>query len=132
MAATALATFPNTAVTAPDPHDGADARPDTVRRAVAFIDAHPDIDLTLHDIARAAHVTPRAVQLAFRRQLGTTPTAYLRLVRLDCAHQDLQDAANGDTVTDIAYRWGFSSPSRFAQHYRAAYGTSPSDTLRGQ
>ncbi|HEX5249066.1 MAG TPA: AraC family transcriptional regulator [Gaiellales bacterium] len=132
IAATALATFPNTAVTTPTRDDGPDSRPGTLRRAVAFIEANPDLDITLQDIARAAYVTPRAVQLAFRRQAGTTPMAYLRRVRLDCAHQDLQEAADGLTVTDVAYRWGFASPSRFAQHYRDAYGTKPSDTLRGQ
>lgn len=134
LAATALATFPNTAITGPSRNDSADARPGTVRRAVAFIEASPDVDISLADIARAACVTPRAIQLAFRRHLGTTPTAYLRHVRLDCAHQQLQNAEAGDgvTVTGVAYRWGFASPSRFAQYYRAEYGISPSNTLRDQ
>ena len=68
---------------------------------------------------------------AFRRHLGTTPMTYLRRVRLGCAHQELHDGGDGLTVTEIAYRWGFSNPSRFAQYYRAEYGTGPSDTLRG-
>ncbi len=34
-------------------------------------------------------------------------------------------------MTVIAYRWGFSSPSRFAPYYRDAYGMLPSRTLRG-
>ena len=76
-------------------------------------------------------MTPRAVQLAFRRHLDTTPLAYLRRVRLHHAHQGLAQASprNGTTVTAIAYRWGFTSPSRFAAAYRAVYGVSPSDTL---
>jgi transcriptional regulator GlxA family with amidase domain len=62
----------------------------------------------------------------------TSPMEYLRRVRLEHAHQDLAQASPGDgtTVTSVGYRWGFSSPSRLAQHYRAAYGTTPSDTLR--
>lgn len=57
---------------------------------------------------------------------------YLRRVRLDHAHEDLvrADPSDGTTVTSVGYRWGFSSSSRFAQHYRAAYGIAPSDTLR--
>jgi AraC-like DNA-binding protein len=35
-----------------------------------------------------------------------------------------------DSVTAVAYRWGFPSPSRFAAYYRAAYGVPPGDTLR--
>lgn len=108
------------------------ANPDTLRRAIAFIEAHPDVDLALPDIARAACVTPRALQLAFRRRLDTTPMAYLRRIRLERARRDLSAAAPGDgtSVTTVAYRWGFSTPSRFSQHYRAAYGESPSQTLR--
>lgn len=134
LAATALATFPNTVTTVPDREDSADAVPGTLRRAVAFIEANPDVDISLADVARAAYVTPRAVQLAFRRHLGTTPLAYLRRTRLDCAHRQLQGAAAGDgvTVTAVAHRWGFYSSSRFAEYYRAEYGTTPSDTLRGR
>ena len=44
--------------------------------------------------------------------------AYLRRVRLDRAHRDLQ-AANPavDTVTAIAVRWGFTHAGRFSVAY---------------
>jgi AraC-like DNA-binding protein len=131
LAATALAVFPNTAVTEPTAGDRRDARPATLQRAVSFIEANADIDITIADIARAAGVTVRAVQLAFRRHLDTTPAAYLRRVRLDQAHRQLQAAdPDRDSVTAVAYRWGFSSPGRFAAYYRRAYGVPPSQTLR--
>jgi AraC-like DNA-binding protein len=86
------------------------------------------------DIAAAAFVTTRAVQLAFQRHKGMTTMEYLRLVRLDRARRDLAGASADDglTVTAVAYRWGFSSPSRFALRYRQAYGVSPSLTLHGE
>jgi AraC-like DNA-binding protein len=31
---------------------------------------------------------------------------------------------------NYSYRWGFSSPSRFAERYRIAFGCCPSETLR--
>jgi AraC-like DNA-binding protein len=131
LAATALTVFPNTAVTEPASNDRRDARPQTVRRAVAFIDEHAHEDITVADIAAAASVTTRAVQLGFRRHLDTTPLDYLRRVRLDHAHRDLLAAdPAGDSVTAIAYRWGFPSPSRFAARYRQAYGVPPGHTLR--
>jgi AraC-like DNA-binding protein len=133
LAALALATFPNTVVADPPVGTVRDAHPDTLRRAIAFIEAYPDRDITVADIARAAFVTPRALQLAFRRHLDTTPTAYLRKVRLHHAHQDLLAAVPGDgaTVAGIAGAWGFAKPSRFAEYYRAAYGRSPVESLRG-
>jgi AraC-like DNA-binding protein len=132
LAAAALTVFPNTAMTAAQvPGPGWMAAP-AVRRAVGFIDEHADRDISAADIAAAAHVTIRAVQLAFRRHLDTTPSAYLRRVRLDHAHQQLCAASPGDgvTVTEVAARWGFASPSRFAASYRDAYGVLPSYTLR--
>jgi transcriptional regulator GlxA family with amidase domain len=102
-----------------------------LRRAVAFIDENAHTDITVADIAAAASVTIRAVQLAFQRHLGTSPMGYLRRVRLDHAHQDLTRSSPGDglTVTAVAYRWGFRSSSRFAAAYRRAYGVAPSYTL---
>jgi AraC-like DNA-binding protein len=117
----------------PPAEDARDAHPEALRRAIAFIEANPDRDVTLADIAGAAYVSPRAVQLAFRRHLDTTPIAYLRQVRLDQAHAHLRAAIAGDgtTVTGVALEWGFANPGRFARLYRAAYGIAPSDTLRG-
>jgi AraC-like DNA-binding protein len=132
MAASLLATFPNTWTTEQIRIDRTDATPTTLSRAVAFIDANADLDITAVDIARAAHVTVRAVQLAFRRHLDTTPAAYLRRVRLEHAHRQLQAATPGDgtTVTTVAARWGYTSPSRFAVLYRQTYRQLPSHTLR--
>jgi AraC-like DNA-binding protein len=132
LAAAALTVFPNTAMTAAQVPGPGRLAPAAVRRAVAFIDEHASGDISAADIAAAAHVTIRAVQLAFRRHLDTTPSAYLRRVRLDHAHQQLCAASPGEgvTVTEIARRWGFASPSQFAARYRDSYGVPPSRTLR--
>ena len=96
------------------------------------MDSEADLDITPLDIARAACVTVRAIQLAFRRHLDTTPMAHLRSLRLERAHQQLRAANRGDgtTVTDVASRWGFLDPSRFAALYRRTYGEPPSQTLQ--
>ena len=99
LAAVALSTFPNTALSDPTIEDRHDASTATLRRAVAYIDDHPGDDITVTEIAAAASVTPRAVQLAFRRHLDTTPMAYLRRARLAAAHADL--AAADPTRTTV-------------------------------
>jgi len=132
LAAALLTTFPNTWIAEPHHQDRTDATPATLARAIAFIDANADIEITLADIAHAACVSVRAVQLAFRRGLDTTPTAYLRRVRLERAHQQLRGASpqDGTTISQIAARWGFADPSRFTALYRRTYGQLPSQTLR--
>ena len=92
---------------------------------------HAHDDITGAEIAAAAGVTVRAVQLAFRRHLDITPLGYLRRVRLHHAHRQLAAAdPQHESVTAVAYRWGFANPSRFAACYRQAYGVLPSHTLR--
>ncbi|MFI7117506.1 helix-turn-helix transcriptional regulator [Amycolatopsis sp. NPDC049868] len=131
LAATVLSVFPNTALTEPTIEDRHDAHPATLRRAIAFIDDHAQLDISVAEIAAAAHVTIRALQYAFRRHRGTTPMGYLRHARLQHAHQELlaADPGSGVTVTEIAARWGFFHPGRFAHHYRNVYGCPPYRTL---
>ena len=131
LAAAALTVFPNDALTDPTIEDRHDAHTDTLRRAVAFIDENAHRDITIADIAAAAFVTVRAIQLAFRRHLDITPMGYLRQVRLDHAHRDLLTADPAHhSVATIAYRWGFPTPARFSAYYRDAYGVAPTHTLR--
>jgi transcriptional regulator GlxA family with amidase domain len=105
--------------------------PPTLRRALAFIHDHADGDIGLSDIAAAADLTPRSVQYLFRRYLGATPLEYLRRIRLDHAHRDLQAAdPSVDTVNAIAGRWGFTHAGRFSIAYKQKFGTAPSATLR--
>ena len=131
LAATALSAFPHTGHAGPDARDRAAAHPATLRRAIAYVEGHAHEDIGAADIARAAHVSVRAVQLTFRRHLGTTPTAYLRQVRLEHAREELLRSDPGrTTVSTVAARWGFLSASTFAARYRAAFHELPSQTLQ--
>ncbi|MBM7773842.1 AraC-like DNA-binding protein [Actinokineospora baliensis] len=131
LAATALSTFPSTLVVEPTGVDRHDAYPPTLRRAIAYLEENAASDISLADVAGASRVTIRAVQLAFRRHLDTTPLAYLRQVRLDQAHQELMTASPGQTtVTAVAARWGFFNAGRFTGYYREAFGVLPSQTLQ--
>jgi AraC-like DNA-binding protein len=107
------------------------AVPETLKDAVKFIHRHAASDVGVADVAAAVHLTPRAVQYLFRQRLHTTPTEYLRRVRLHRAHQDLMNGdRSGTTVTAVAQRWGFAHTGRFAVLYRQAYGQSPHTTLK--
>jgi AraC-like DNA-binding protein len=131
-AAALLAAFPHTA-TPPGPLRGpGQVVPLALRRAVAFIEAHAAEPVTLTQMAEAAGVTGRALQFAFMRHYDTTPTGYLRRVRLERAHRVLTDAdpSDGITVAATARRWGWANPSHFAAAYLKAYGRHPRHTLR--
>ena len=131
-AATVLDVFPTTAMTAAHTPGPSHVPPATARRAAAFLNAHAEQPVTIAEVAEAAGVTPRSLQYAFRRHYETTVMGYLRQIRLEQAHRQLQaaDPAAGATVAAIARRWGWASPASFASIYRRQYGEAPSVTLR--
>lgn len=107
------------------------AAPPTLRRAIRYIEDHAADDIGLADIAAAAGVGARGLQLSFRRHHDVTPLEYLRRVRLDRAHHDLQASTPAEaTVGGIADRWGFPHHGNFSALYLRTYGCSPSITLR--
>lgn len=110
------------------------APPAYVHRATELLQQQAAEPLTVEDVAAAVGIGARSLQQGFRQHLRTTPTAYLRDIRLARAHAELLAATADDavSVTEIALRWGFLHPSRFAQIYRQAYGQTPSTTLRSQ
>ncbi|MFG1836804.1 AraC family transcriptional regulator [Micromonospora sp. NPDC049175] len=101
-----------------------------VRRACTLIADHHGEALTVGDVAEALRVSVRTLQDCFRRELRTTPTAYLRACRLDAAQRSLRAAEPGVSVTTVALRHGFVHLGRFATEYRTRFGESPSATLR--
>ena len=105
--------------------------PASVRRAERFIEDNAVKAIGLTDVACAAGVSPRALQMAFRRFRDTTPMAHLRALRLDLARSELARAGqDGDSVTSVANAQGFGSLSRFAADYKARFHELPSETLR--
>ncbi len=105
-------------------------RPRHLRIAEGFIEANLDQAITLEDVANAAGISPRGLQMAFRQHRGTTPLSFWREARLARAHADLLAAPPGTRVTDIAMRWGFTHFGRFSELYRARFGLCPRDTLK--
>lgn len=103
-----------------------------VRRALDFVEANLEGPLTTAAMAAAAGVSARSLQLGFARELGCTPSAYVRDRRLELAHTRLTElsAEDGHTVTEIALAVGFSHLGRFSRDYGRRFGEPPSGTLR--
>lgn len=102
-----------------------------LRAVLDLIEADPTAVLSTADLAARAGLSPRALQVFFQDAVGVTPTAYLRAVRLDRVHYDLLAGTSG-SVAEVAVRWGFYHPSRFARQYRERFGNLPSETARSQ
>jgi AraC-like DNA-binding protein len=114
-------------------HTSVEQRRRVYRRGAEFLTAFASLPITVEDAAEAAGVAVPELVDAFRAHTAQelTPTAFLRDVRLHAAMADLQagDPTLGDTVGDIAHRWGFASPSRFAALFRNTFGVHPKQIL---
>jgi AraC-like DNA-binding protein len=111
--------------------DASDRDGAVIRRAIAEMRAHLMEPITVPEIADAAGVSVRGLQMAFLRRLDVAPLLHLRQLRLEAARSALvEEATVGTTIADIARRFGYANSGRFSTHYRNEYGEAPSATLR--
>lgn len=100
-----------------------------VQQAEEWIDANLASAIGVEDIAVAIGVNLRALQTAFRRVRGYSPTNAVFRRRLERSRAALVAAGPNDTVTKIATELGFFELGRFAVRYREEFGEKPSETL---
>jgi AraC family transcriptional regulator, ethanolamine operon transcriptional activator len=83
------------------------------------------------DLCRAAGVSERTLEYAFKDVVGLSPVAYLTRLRLHRVRAALVAGRPGSTrVSAEALRWGFWHFGEFSRAYRRCFGESPSETLR--
>jgi AraC-like DNA-binding protein len=83
------------------------------------------------DLCRAAGVSERALEYAFKEVTGLTPVQFLIRLRLHRVRQALlASTQESDTVASEALRWGFWHFGEFSRAYKACFGELPSETLR--
>src|SRR6202040_1164396 len=92
---------------------------------------HPNRQLHLPELCALIGVNERTLRSCCAEFLGVSPSRYMLLRRLRAARIALRDA-DPDTasVAEIASGCGFAELGRFAEAYQAAFGESPSTTLR--
>ncbi|WP_439030977.1 AraC family transcriptional regulator [Gordonia terrae] len=112
------------------PDAGTGLRPRTVKRVLDALHDDPGRDWRLADMAELGGTSLRRLQEGFAEHVGSSPTRALQDIRLDRAHTELTSPDSVSTVSEVAARWGFSSPSRFASAYRKRYGVPPSQDRR--
>lgn len=74
-------------------------------------------------IARALFVSLRTLHTAFEDSEDTV-ASLVRRARLARCREDLANPAGG-SVTEVAFRWGFSDATHFSQAFKREYGVSP-------
>ena len=108
---------------------------------LSYMEDHADQPLTPNDLARVGCMSVRALHATFQQELGVSPMAHLRRIRLDHVHGELlRGVAPHPRISEVAMRWGFFHPSRFARQYhersvssrRRPPAGAPADAARGR
>ncbi|MCA9259210.1 MAG: helix-turn-helix domain-containing protein [Planctomycetales bacterium] len=96
-----------------------------VRAGVRFIREHSHDPIDMVDVARAAGVSRRSLETKFQREIGRTPAAELRRVRIETAKRLLAETA--DPITSVVFAAGFNSRQAFSNLFRRETGLTPSE-----
>jgi AraC-like DNA-binding protein len=94
-----------------------------VERVLATMRERLDEDLTLHDMADVAHLSPYHFTRVFRHVTGIPPCEFLTALRLQEAKRLL--LTTGLSVTDVCFEVGYSSLGTFTTRFTHLIGVPP-------
>ena len=84
--------------------------------------------MSVDDLARRAHLSPRTFARRFRAETGTTPHHWLTGQRVLAAQRLLEETEQPvEAVADLV---GFGSASVLRHHFTRRVGTTPKDYRR--
>jgi AraC family transcriptional regulator len=105
--------------------DQAGLPPRAVILASEFIHDNYSRDISLADIARAAHLSAFHLARLFKKSTGVTPYQYLLDVRVQSARSLLSAGAGSRSLADIANAVGFADQSHLTRHFKRVLGMTP-------
>lgn len=96
-----------------------------VRNSVLYLQNNFQKQVTLKEVADAVHVNPSYLSRTFKKEMGSSFSAYLTKLRLDNAKHCLENST--DNIKCIAFESGFKNPSYFHTVFKNNTGISPTD-----
>ena len=88
--------------------------------------------LSPDDVSAACQISNRYLRDLFSEE-GHSVTAWIKSQRLSAARMDMESQSSAsESLSQIAYRWGFSDYSHFCRSFKAAYGVSPRAWLKSR
>lgn len=97
----------------------------TVRQ---FLIDHVDENIELPAIAKAVGMSVESMQRAFKSAYGTTVVDFVREYRLHQARRAI--CQEGISVSEAAYRAGYTSPANFSTAFKKLFGLTPSEAAK--
>jgi transcriptional regulator GlxA family with amidase domain len=105
-----------------------DCSAETLGPLLTWITENLAEDLSVEELARRNHMSPRTFARRFRDETGTTPHAWVTRQRLQAAEEMLERTDN--SVDWIASEVGFGNGAALRHHFSRARGVSPQQYRR--
>lgn len=117
----------DSALTPPAPRPSVNAA--LLIKVKQYIEDHLDNpQLSPSGIAAAQAISVRRLHLLFA-ETGTTVSRWIRDRRLKICYRELSRPGHKETVTNVAFRWGFNDAAHFSRTFKQAFGVTPSTIL---
>ena len=100
-----------------------------VRRAIEYVEAHLEDELSAQDVAEQVYLSPFFLQRGFSLTTGLGLGEYVRSRRLYQAALDLRET--DERVIDVALRYGYETPESFAKAFSRFHGATPTQAREG-
>lgn len=101
-----------------------------IQRIHDYVLSHITSDISIDKLASLCQISRKSLYNLLEREMGLTPSLYIRRLKLEKAHSDLKSNIQVRNVTQVALKYGFTNLGRFSAHYREQIGELPSQTLR--
>lgn len=102
-----------------------------LQRSLAFIDSQlHNEELDDEMVSRAMGISSRQMARIFALR-GDSVSRYIWNRRLERCREDILANAS-ETVSQIAFRWGFNHSAHFSRRYKSRFGETPSQTRRNK
>jgi signal transduction histidine kinase/DNA-binding response OmpR family regulator/ligand-binding sensor domain-containing protein len=113
-----------------EPGDSEDVQNLFIETLRAFVKERiSESEITSDDLCQAVNMSRRQLFRKIKTETGFTPGAFVREIKLLEARKLIEER-KGNTVSEISYAVGFSTPSHFAKIFEERFGTHPKELLK--
>jgi AraC-like DNA-binding protein len=94
-----------------------------VQKVIVLIRGNPSKPLTLGKLAQAVEISASRLRHLFKDEVGSTPTQYLKEVRMQIARELLETSSL--RIKQVMMSIGVNDESHFVRDFKKAFGMTP-------
>ena len=91
--------------------------------AVAYIDSHPGVSVSMNEMANLCHLSPSYFSRLFHREAGESFTNYVNRQKVEIAKRELRETSK--SISQISIDLGYLNTSHFINIFKRFEGTTP-------